>query len=254
MTEALPALTTLIVDDEPLAIERMQLLCAQEDRLNLIGTASDGASALRLIEALSPDLVLLDISMPDHDGLSVARAAAEAGLERDEIPPAIIFVTAHDGFAIEAFDLSAIDYLLKPVAHERLTRAVDRVIERRQTYTRPAPLQASASFTEEFWVPHRSELVRIAAVDIERIDAERDYMRLTVGARNYLMHETITSLESRLDPTLFIRLHRSVIVRKDRIARLGHDKSGAWHAELVNGDAVRIGRTHLQHVKAMAGR
>lgn len=252
MTDPSPQLRTLIVDDEPLAIERMQLLCADRPELALVGTASDAAGALRLAKALSPDLLFLDIAMPDRDGLSIAReisAAPHTGL-----PPAIIFVTAFDEFAIEAFDLSATDYLLKPVAPDRLARAIARVIERRGRYAPPEPATVASSYAEEFWVPHRFELIRIASSDIERIDAERDYMRLHVGARSYLVHQTISALEARLDPAVFIRLHRSVIVRRDMISRLGHDKAGAWHAELVSGDQVRIGRTHLPNVKAMVGR
>jgi DNA-binding LytR/AlgR family response regulator len=246
-------LRTLIVDDEPLAVERMQLMCADRPELTLVGTASDGASALRLIDALVPDLVLLDISMPDQDGLSVARAIAQIARPVCQLPPAIIFVTAFDGFAMEAFDVSATDYLLKPVAAERLARAVTRVLDRRRTYA-PTPQAVISDYVEEFWVPHRAELVRIAAADIERIDAERDYMRLTVGPRSYLLHQTISVLEQRLDPKLFIRLHRSVIVRRDRIVRLTHGHAGRWHAMLINGDAVSIGRTHLAAAKAMAGR
>jgi two-component system response regulator AlgR len=241
-------LRTLVVDDEPLAIERMQILCAEQPGITLVGTAADGAAALRMIESLTPDLILLDIAMPELDGMAVAKSL---GRREGGPVPAIIFVTAFDSFAIEAFDLAAVDYLLKPVSAERLGRAVERVAERRRV---PTTDSVPAAHVEEFWVPHRSELVRIAAIDIERIDAERDYMRLHVGQRSYLLHQTIGALEARLDPARFIRLHRSVIVRKDRIVRLGHDKAGAWHAELVDGAQVRIGRTYLAHAKAMAGR
>jgi two-component system response regulator AlgR len=244
------SLRILIVDDEPLAIERMERLLASVDGVDVAGTASDGAAALRQIGALAPDVVLLDIAMPEIDGMAVARAIA-----RDPETSArmsIIFVTAFDSFAIEAFDLAAADYLLKPVSPERLARAIDRVRERQGLAT---PVREPAQdFCHEFWVPHRSELIRIAAQDIERIDAERDYMRLHLGARSYLLHMTISALEERLDPALFIRLHRSVIVRRDRIARFGHDKAGAWHADLVDGEQVRIGRTYLNVAKAMAGK
>jgi two-component system, LytTR family, response regulator AlgR len=236
-------LRTLIVDDEPLAVERMQLLCADQAGVTLVGTASDGAAALRMIAALTPDLVLLDIGMPELDGLAVARALEAT----DSVPPIIIFVTAFDRYAIEAFDLAAADYLLKPVSAERLARAITRAGERRGTVP-----PAAGSYVEEFWVPHRSELIRVAAQDIERIDAERDYMRLHLGARSYLLHQTISMLEARLDPARFIRLHRSVIVRRDRIARLGHDRAGAWQAELIDGSHVRIGRTYLAAAKLMA--
>jgi two-component system response regulator AlgR len=246
-------LRTLIVDDEPLAVERMQLMCAELPELALVGTANSGAAALRMIGALKPDLVFMDIAMPDQDGISVARGLAENERDTDATAPSIIFVTAFEGFALEAFDLSAVDYLLKPVAPNRLARAVARVKERRQNF-KSAQSPSAPDHVSEFWVPYRAELIRIAATDIDRIDAERDYMRLHLGDRSYLLHQTITAMESRLDPSLFIRLHRSVIVRKDRIRSLGHDKAGAWHAELVNGDTVRIGRTHLAAAKAMIAR
>ena len=242
-------LRTLIVDDEPLAVERLQMICARMQGLTVIGTANDGAAALRLVEALSPDLLLLDMTMPEVDGLSVARA-----LSHRESPPAVIFVTAHDSFAVEAFDLDAVDYVLKPVAPERLERAIARAMAR-QGEAR----EGGSNWLSEFWVPHRSELLRIAASDVDRIDAERDYVRLHVGekdesARSYLLLQTVSGLEARLDPEMFIRLHRSTILRRDRICGLRHDGLGVWSAELEGGSAVRIGRTYLARAKAMAGR
>lgn len=238
-------LRTLIVDDEPLAIERMQIVAATLDTIRVVGTAADGPGALRMIDALSPELLLLDIAMPGLDGLGVAKALSGRDGER----PAIIFVTAFDNFAVDAFDHDAVDYVLKPVAPERLQRAVARVIERRS-----APRAAASPYAEEFWVPHRSELVRVATGDIDRIDAERDYMRLHIGGRSFLLHQTIGALEARLDPARFVRLHRSTIVRRDRITGLKHDGLGAWSADLSDGQSVRIGRSYLAAAKAMAGR
>jgi two-component system response regulator AlgR len=235
-------LRTLIVDDEPLAVERMQILCARLADLHLVGTAGDGNTALRLITALAPDLILLDISMPGLDGMAVARAVA-ASPHR----PAIVFVTAFDEFAVAAFDVAATDYLLKPVSAERLERAVARV--RTQLATSPPGRPAASAFTTEFWVPHRAEIIRIAAADIDLIEAERDYMRLHVGARSYLLHATITELERRLDPEQFLRLHRSTIVPRSRIARLRHDGAGTWEAVTTGGRALRVGRTYLQRVR-----
>jgi two-component system response regulator AlgR len=249
-------LRTLIVDDEPLAVERLQVICARLEGVSVIGTASDGQAGLRLIEALAPDLVLLDLTMPETDGLTVARKLAT-----QPDPPAVIFVTAHDEFAVEAFDLEAVDYVLKPVSPDRLQRAIHRVGTRR---VQPAgqPTQESP-WLSEFWVPHRSELVRIAATDVERIDAERDYVRLHVGGpaggqgaggQSFLLLQTITSLEERLDPEMFIRIHRSCILRRDRIVGLRHEGLGVWSAETADGAALRIGRTYLPNVKKMAGR
>ncbi|ETI64363.1 LytTR family transcriptional regulator [Sphingobium sp. C100] len=246
------SIRTMIVDDEPLAIERLQMLCAREPRIALVGTAGDGEAALRLIEGLKPDLVMLDIAMPLLDGIGVARAVGRLGIR-----PAVIFVTAFEGFAVEAFDLAAVDYMLKPVAHDRLTRAIDRVeaaLRNRLPETAAPASEPQAEWAEEFWVPHRSELIRIAADQIDRIEAERDYMRLHVGAHSYLLHQTISSLEERLDPQQFVRLHRSHIVRRDHIARLRHDGSGVWFAALADGGEIRIGRTFLANARAMTGR
>ena len=249
-----PSLRTLIADDEPLAVERMQIICAGIPALAVVGTANDGAAALRLIDALTPDLVLLDMTMPELDGLGVARR-----LGGKENAPAIVFVTAHDSFAVEAFDLDAVDYVLKPVTAERLERAIGRALARRGA---GAPREVS-DWIAEFWVPHRSELLRIAADDVTRIDAERDYVRLHLGdgqagtpgsARSYLLLQTIAGLEARLDPGKFIRVHRSVILRRDRIVGLRHDGLGVWSVELAGEEPVRIGRTYLARVKALAGR
>jgi two-component system response regulator AlgR len=241
-------LRALIVDDEPLAVERLQILCAGTEGVSLIGTASDGEAALRLVEALSPDLLLLDISMPGMDGMSVARV-----LEGKAARPAVIFCTAFDQFAVAAFDVAAVDYLLKPVTQERLAKAVARVAEKLRTQA-SGDVPPGSEWTEEFWVPHRSEMIRIAAQDIDLIEAERDYMRLRIGQRSFLLHQTISELERRLDPTRFIRLHRSTIVRKDFIAKLQHDRLGTWSACLADGSEMRIGRTYLPSVKAIAGR
>ncbi|MEO9461843.1 MAG: LytTR family DNA-binding domain-containing protein [Marinomonas sp.] len=261
-------LRTLIVDDEPLAVERIQVICADNPSINVIGTASDGAAALRLAEALSPDLILLDMTMPELDGLGVARALSDMKA-KFETPPAVIFVTAHEDFAVEAFDLDAIDYVLKPVAADRLARAIGRAIDRKSE-TRDAARASGESASEwldELWVPHRSELLRIAVSQVSRIDAERDYVRLHVNsksdgddaeaARTYLLLQTIAGLEKKLDPAQFIRIHRSTILRKDRIRGLRHDGLGVWSAEVESGgdtEALRIGRTYLSKVKAMAGR
>jgi two-component system response regulator AlgR len=237
---------TLVVDDEPLAIERLQILCAREPMIDLVGTASDGEAALRLIDALQPEMLLLDIAMPGLDGIGVAKT-----VEKFTRRPAIIFCTAFDQYAVTAFDLSATDYLLKPVAQDRLARAVTRVIERRRD---PASEQPVSEYAQEFWVPHRSEMIRVAAQDIDRIEAERDYMRLHLGQRSFLLHQTITELERRLDPANFIRLHRSTIVRRDRIARLSHDGMGVWHAVLTDEERIRIGRTYLPAARTLMGR
>lgn len=250
MTETTP-LAILLVDDEPLAIDRMRMICGQIPEVEVTGTASDGAQALDRIEEAKFDLVLLDLTMPEIDGLTVARRLA--GRKNS---PAVIFVTAHDNHAVEAFDLDAVDYVLKPVEKDRLERAIQRVAARRQTGG--AASERRSEWLQELWVPHRSELVRIGVSEVDRIDAERDYVRLHVGcgeaSRSYLLLKTIAGLEARLDPEQFIRIHRSVILRRDCIKGLRHDGLGVWSVETTDGDTIRIGRTYLAKVKAMAGR
>lgn len=242
------SLRTLIVDDEPLAVERLQVICASLDAVSVVGTAADGSSALRLIQALSPDLILLDVSMPGLDGLGLARS-----LEGLPTRPAVVFCTAFDQYAVAAFDVAACDYLLKPITPERLTKAIGRVHDSaRQSASAGAP--AKTEWIQEIWAPHRAEMIRIAVTRIDRIEAERDYMRLFVGSRSYLVHQTIAELERKLDPRLFIRLHRSVIVRRDFIGGLKHDGRGAWQASLLDQSTVKIGRTYLAAAKALVSR
>ena len=246
MAEA-TSLRVLVVDDEPLAVERLQLLLARCEGVTLVGTASDGEAALRIAEAVKPDLLLLDIAMPGMDGIEVARALAGSALD-----PAVIFVTAFDNFAVAAFDVAAVDYLMKPVDPERLARALDRAREAIAKGGSPRAQQTSR-YVEEFWVPDQNGLVRIATRDVDRITAERDYMRLHVGKRSWLIYRTIAKLEEELDPALFIRVHRSAILRRDTIAGLTRDNIGHWAARLADGSEQRIGRSHIGEVKKLAG-
>ena len=243
----------LIVDDEPLAIERLQILLARIDGVALAGTASDGPAALRLAEATGPDAVLLDIAMPGMTGMDVARALAR--LAR---PPLVVFATAFDTFAVAAFEVEAVDYVMKPVSAERLARAVDRVRDRladRAAEGTAAVPAAEPSHIEEFWVSDpRGGLVRLSAADVERITAERDYMRLHVGARTWLINDTIGRLEEELDPERFLRVHRSSILRRDFVTGLRRDESGRWWARLADGEEQKIGRLYLKNAKKLAGR
>jgi len=238
-------LRTLIVDDEPLAIERLQILCARIPRISLVGTAMEGKSALRLMDSLELDLVLLDIQMPEMDGMAVAQTLA-----RRDLRPALIFVTAFDEFALPAFDVAAVDYLLKPVEAERLERAIARVGPPGSA-TAPATSTPPHHWAREFWVPHRGSIIRLKTDDIDLVEAERDYMRLHVGPRSYLLHETISALERKLNPSDFVRLHRSMLVRRDHVVGFRHNDAGAWEAELQNGRWLRVGRTYLTNARSM---
>jgi two-component system response regulator AlgR len=242
-------LRVLIADDEPLAAERLQLLLLRSDGAQLVGTASDGESAINLTEALHPDVLLLDIAMPGLDGIGVARALAA-----QDPSPAVVFVTAFDHFAVAAFEVQAVDYLMKPVDPLRLQRALDRARSYLRARTGQQPPGKTSQWLEEFWASDLSGLVRIAAQDVDRVSAERDYMRLHVGRRSWLIHHSMAALEEGLNPELFVRLHRSAIVRKDFITGFTRNQSGRWIARLADGTEQPVGRLYSDRVRAIAGR
>jgi two-component system response regulator AlgR len=244
------SLRLLIADDEPLAAERLQLLLARCEGVDLIGTASDGESAVRMAQALNPDVMLLDIAMPGVDGIDVARALASPQ------SPVVIFVTAFDQFAVAAFEVAAVDYLMKPVDPPRLQRALDRARDYIQLRRQSPDRQPSktSKWLDEFWASDLSGLVRIAARDVDRVSAERDYMRLHVGRRSWLIHHSMAALEEGLDPELFIRLHRSAIVRKDFVTGFTRNSSGRWIARLADGSEQPVGRLYTDRVRIMAGK
>ena len=206
---------------------------------------------MTLSEELAPDLLLLDIAMPGLDGIEVARTLAS-----QKPPPAVVFVTAFDHFAVAAFEVAAVDYLMKPVDPARLQRALNRardyVEQRRDNSAQPGSRQSK--WIDEFWASDLSGLVRIAARDVTRVSAERDYMRLHVGRRSWLVHHSMTALEEGLDPEIFVRLHRSAIVRKDFITGFTRNPSGRWIARLGDETEQPVGRLYSDRVRAIAGR
>ena len=242
-------LRVLIVDDEPLAVERLDRLCAPIPGIAVVGSAGDGPQALAQVARLAPDVLLLDIAMPGIDGIHVAET-----LSRMNSGAMIIYCTAFDHFAVAAFGVAAVDYLLKPVEREPLARALERaadMVRLRSGAAKPHDDKPGEAFIESLWVPRGAEMVRVSTSTIDRVDAERDYMALRVGTKRFLLHMTFAELQRRLDPARFVRLHRSTLARRDYIARLRHDGLGIWYACLKDDSEVRIGRTYLSGVKAM---
>ena len=239
------ALRVIVVDDEPLAVERLQMLIARTVDVTVVGTASSGEAALRLTEALQPEAVLLDIAMPGMDGIDVARALG--GLPS---PPKVVFVTAFESFAVAAFDVEAVDYLMKPVNPARLERAIERV--RSSSLEDPVASRRS-KYLEEFWVSEHTGLTRVQAENVDRIVAERDYMRIHVGKRSWLINHSLTKLEQELDPDCFVRLHRGAIVRRSFVNGL-RNEDGRWIAQLADGTEQRIGRAYAENARKLSGR
>ena len=249
-------LKIVIADDEPLAAERLERLLGRLEHVDIVGIAADGEEAVALSEDKRPDLLLLDIAMPGMDGIEVARA-----LSQGTNSPAVIFVTAFDRFAVAAFEVAAVDYLMKPVDAKRLEQAIERAREHvvaHQNDTVSSPhtedMTDECPWLTEFWASDLSGLVRIAADDIDRVSAERDYMRLHVGERSWLIHYSMAKLEEGLDPAKFVRLHRSALVRRDFVAGFSRNASGRWVARLQDGSEQPVGRLYADRVREMAGR
>jgi two-component system response regulator AlgR len=233
--------SAIIIDDEPLAREGLRRICDRDGRVDVIDSAGDGETALHMIAATAPDAVFLDIGMPGLGGMEVA-ARLKARARR----PAIVFVTAYDHFATEAFDLAVVDYVLKPVESARLGRAIDRVVAAvgDRTVDDDRTIRADA-----FWAPHRGSLVRVPLPSIESVEAEGDYVRLYTPSGSHLIRQSMAVMAARLTPALFIRVHRSAIIRKDRVIEFRHLGAGVWAAIDRNGRAFRVGRSYLTAVR-----
>lgn len=234
------AFTCVIADDEPLALDGLRRQCMRSGSVEIVGEAADGRGAVALIERLRPQAVFLDIAMPDLTGLDVARELA-----RLASPPRIVLVTAHDHFATEAFDLHVVDYVLKPIDPDRLLRAIERL-------EAVIPQTIAADESQDLWLPHRGSLARLPVEGIQRIEAERDYVRIYDSDRSYLLRSTLSEILERLGGAFF-RIHRSTAVRTDAIKGIRHVSSGAWAVEDIDGRELPIGRSYLAAVRARLG-
>jgi two-component system, LytTR family, response regulator len=237
---------TCIVDDEPLARERLRSLLKSEPDIELVGECEDGAAAVDLIEKHAPDLVFLDVQMPGTDGFAVLRALD------GRTPPAVVFVTAYDQYALQAFDVHALDYLLKPFSSGRFRRAMQRVRAELQRETPGVEMsQRLISFIQNLRQQKQPERLvlktsgRVSFVRIDEIDwieAEGNYVRLHIGATSHLLRETMKGIEAKLDPDRFIRIHRSTIVNTDRIKELQPLFHGEYAVILRDGTRLTASR------------
>ena len=234
----------LIVDDEPAAIRRLVRLCETLPSIELVATACDGIEALDVLDRTTLDLILLDIEMPGMSGLALAEK-----LVGREKAPAIVFVTAYERFAIQAFAVDAVGYLLKPVDPVLLRATIKRVVRHLTLDTRVTNHLADAAI---FWAPYRGTLIRLEGRDIELITGEDDYARLHCGDKSYLVAERLYAIEQRLGGGSFVRVHRSTLVNSDQIATLEMD-AGSWFVRLSSGERLAIGRTFLPALRARLG-
>jgi two-component system LytT family response regulator len=262
-------LRVVVVDDEPLARSGMCGLLARDPELTVVAQCADGGEAVAAIAGLKPDLVLLDVQMPEMDGFEVLREVGPARM------PVVVFVTAFDRFALRAFDVAAVDYLLKPFDDERfdlaiarakhavrnaeageLGRRLMRLVERQGE---PAPAaDAPAEPTRHatrLVVKSAGRTVFVRVEDVDWIEADDYYARLHVGEKTHLLRETMGSLEARLEPTRFFRVHRSAIVNLDRVREVQFLFGGEHVVILHDGTRLKLSRSRLEKLEAMlAGR
>jgi len=247
--------TTLLVDDEPLAREGLRILLAEDPDVSAIFEARNGYEAVEVIRAVRPGLVFLDVQMPEMDGFAVTQ---EVGPER---MPAVVFVTAHDKYAIQAFEINAIDYLLKPVTEERFAQALARAKVRLQSKPDDSSHQI-LSLLEIIASPRRSlrrlavrsagKTIFVDVGDIDWIEAAENYVQLHAGRAEHLLHVTMNTLEKSLDSEMFLRIHRSVIVNVRRIKELEPVTHGEYLVTLANGVRLQSGRMFSERLKALA--
>ncbi|MBV9774675.1 MAG: response regulator transcription factor [Gemmatimonadetes bacterium] len=249
----------LVVDDEPLARQRILGLLAEAPDMEVVGECGDGEAAIESIEALRPDLVFLDIQMPEVTGLEVLEA-----VEVDPMP-VVVFVTAYDEFALRAFDAHALDYLLKPFRRERFEATLARVrahLAARSAHQRElslddrirallATLHPARPYPERLAVRLGERIVFVRVADVDWIGAEGNYAALHVGERQYLIRETMSRLEAKLDPARFVRIQRSVIVNADRIREIQPLFKGTYTVVLQGGAKLTSGRSYRDNLLAL---
>ena len=266
-----PPIRVLIVDDEAPARMRLEDLLAKEPGAELVGTADNGIAAAEAIRQLTPDLVFLDVQMPGKTGIEVLR---EIGAER---MPATIFVTAYDQYAIEAFKVAAVDYLMKPFDDDRFEEAfrrarrrlalegVDRIRSQLLAALErvPAPVAwprepardaaASPEYAERIAVEVRGKVRPISVDRIEYITSDGPYAELHVADRRYVIREAMQTLEERLDPRRFMRVHRSVIVRLDLVEMMHRGPGGDYEVQLKTGVRLRVSRSRREALEKWLG-
>jgi len=255
---------TILVDDEPLAIQGLELRLQTHDDVEIIDKCSNGREAIRSIKTHKPDLVFLDIQMPGFDGFSVVQGLMEVE------PPLFVFVTAYSDHAIRAFEANAVDYLMKPVEESRLADTLDRVRQRltekrgaeeveklKEVLTEVAPeaaeeFEAADSngehavnrFEKLINIKDRGQIFRVDVDTIERIDAAGDYMCIYTGDNTLILRETMKDLEKRLDPRRFQRVHRSTIVNLDLVKEVKPHTNGECFLVLGSGAQVKVSRSY----------
>jgi two-component system, LytTR family, response regulator len=249
---------TLVVDDEPMARERILGLLSQESDVEVVGQCSDGVQAVSAIQQLAPELVFLDVQMPAVDGFGVIR---EVGADR---MPMVVFVTAYDEYALQAFEVHALDYLLKPFGRDRLQQCLDHARHQRDR-RRAGELGKSLLALVQDYRPDQKKQDRLVVKsggrvyfvrteEIDWVEAAGNYVRLHMKDQSHLFRETMNQMEARLDPQRFFRIHRSRIVNTERIRELQPWFNGEYVVVLHSGAQLRLSRSYREKLEERLGK
>jgi two-component system LytT family response regulator len=255
----------VIVDDEALSRDVVREFLKKHPSVEIIAEGTNGIEAVNLVSELNPDLLFLDIQMPELNGFDVLKELDSAVL------PLIVFTTAHDRYALKAFEASAIDYLLKPFDQERFDKAIERVIkfipgtdknyretERIKILNQYAAISDQAnghpSFIERLLVRENKKIILIQVRDVQVFEADSDYVRLhTEGTKKHLINNSLTSLEVLLNPNQFVRIHKSTIIRIDAIAEMHPHFNGEFKIFMKNGAEVKLSRSYKKALQKISG-
>jgi two-component system LytT family response regulator len=246
---------TLIVDDEMLARERLVQLLKSEPEIEVVGECSDGQEAVAAIQKDAPDLIFLDVQMPELDGFGVLEAV------KAEPAPVIVFVTAHDKFALRAFEVHAVDYLLKPFDRERFQKALSRAVERVKNRENASQTQAQSALLAELKSPAKplerlavktsGRVIFVKLSEVDYIESAHNYVELHVEKQSHLLRETLNSIEARLPADKFVRISRSVIVNIERVKELQPLFYGEYTVTLQNGVRLTLSRRYRDKLQQL---
>ena len=248
----------LIVDDEPLARERIRTLLQDEPEVEIVGECADGRRAVSAIREWKPDLIFLDVQIPEMDGFEVLKAVGPGAM------PAVIFVTAYDQYALRAFDVHAIDYLLKPFDRQRFHRALRRAkdqissekydVVNERLLALLEDLKGGQKFLERLVIKSGGRVFFLRVDEIDWMEAAGNYVRLHVGKESHLQRETMSALEAKLDPRKFVRIHRSRIVNLERIKELQPWFRGDYQVVLRDGTKLTLSRGYRDRLQEVLGK
>jgi two-component system LytT family response regulator len=246
---------TIIADDEVLARQKLRQLLQDEPEVEIVGEGANALETIDLVKLTKPDLVLLDVQMPDMDGFDVVAAISEQSTHQ----PGIIFTTAYDQYAIRAFEVNAIDYLLKPFSRERLKQAFHRATEQIATAREEAGTEEktadTGSYATRLVFKSKGKILFLPMTDIQWVGAEENYVRISTGKESHLLRETMARFESRLNPESFIRVHRSAIVNLQYVKEIRTDsQEGESFVLMHDGQKVPMSRGYKSRISQLLNR